>query len=275
MPKGVYARKQKQLERIREEYEKRNGERGTKQPTHQPLNHLSPGNGVEITTQYAQGTKRPASQLVSGYEGVNGGISDGQAIDREFYRRDGRDDEPDELTDRSLDSALSSHESGVGSVPPTPIKRPVKKKVPTVTPDKPERKQDKPERMKLVAQVMSTVEANANRERLYNTFVGAFAFIDESLQLLTGSTEKVEIWSSIDDADILVMVDRALMNAQKSVAVAQNIRKIIWLWDQVQIGTILMPRFIQTFQLLATKGFSIPGTRKAGGFYARQAQQSA
>lgn len=270
MPKGTYTRKTQQLKRIREEYEKSHGEPSSGgERTRQQVDHLSLRNSLETPVEYLEGAERAIGGPPLGYAGVDGGIRDGQAIDRELHRRHGFTREPDELTDRSNDSALPAYEGGLGAIPTAASvrKRPTKK-APSVTPDKPKKEDTTPTR--LVPQPMSSAEANTMRMKMYDTCVGVFQFMDDSLQMMVEGHEKVEIWSTIDDSDIFVIVDRLLTNAQKSAAVAVQVRRVIWLWEQARIGTILMPRAVQSFQLLQTKGWTLPGTRNAQGQYARQ-----
>jgi hypothetical protein len=275
MPKGVYQRKSSQkLTQIRERYDKKHGIEtdSTKQwgnservGTGEQIDNFSVGNSFETPIEYIEGTERTTSDVDYRHQSIAGRTTDRQGFDRELYRGNGFTDIKDEYSDRSINNIVSSDESRVGSKQTTALKK-IKKTIP-ITPDKPDKTEVKP--LKLITQPMSTIEANAMRQKLYQAFVGFFGFIDDFLKMIVDGHEKVEIWSTIEDVDIYVMVDRALINAQKSVVVAQNIRRAVWLWDQVQIGTILGPRFVESWQLLSTKGFSIPGTKRGSGFYGR------
>ena len=62
------------------------------------------------------------------------------------------------------------------------------------------------------------------------------------------------IWSSLEDDEIETLVDALLIIGTKQRHVALAIREVARAWKLVEVGLILMPRFLATMQFYAQNG---------------------
>lgn len=116
----------------------------------------------------------------------------------------------------------------------------------------------KEERPPSVKRPLTKSEAEELREVYTQALTGVFEFADKAITFTNGAHQEVEIWSTIDEHDIGIIVDVRLSAAQQSVSAARSVKRTIWAWRHAAIGMILGPRFIQTWQVYADSGFDMP-----------------
>lgn len=237
------------LERIRKEY---NRNHGIHQPDGATGYTSGARNSIETSVEYTEGDQSEYGDVVSGYTGTTAGIQNGQGINRNVHRGNGRDDLTDELADRGPDQDSKDTQGN--------NRRNAKSLVDAIlTP----RKKEKPEPVKTTASPMNATEAKSMREKFHQAFVGFFKAADEFIQLTTPGHPPVEIWSAIDDAEINIMVSAFLMRAQMNARVAEGIRQAVALYEQFAVGAIVLPAFLATWMHYEKYGFEIPSNSKA------------
>jgi hypothetical protein len=127
--------------------------------------------------------------------------------------------------------------------------------------DSSERKPSPFSPLKLEAQKkLSALEAGAMRETLYRAMKEIWRYADEGLSLTNKAGVKVgqdvpAIWRSIDREETLIIVDAMLRAAMANPYVAVAVRGITDAYKQLEIGIILVPRFLDTWRFYAQFGF--------------------
>lgn len=116
---------------------------------------------------------------------------------------------------------------------------------------------DGSEKKKPGRKVFSEREAEDIREPLINAMRDYFLYADELMFATLRTHPQVMIWRTIDDEDIeklaSVWLTRARINPQAAAHVAMIVDKHL----QIQVGMILVPRFIETFKMYVQYGVGI------------------
>lgn len=107
--------------------------------------------------------------------------------------------------------------------------------------------------------IMSASEAEELREDLEKALIEGFELVDKVVTGTLKNHPALEIWSDIDDGDIAFLADMRLRAAQRSEKAAIAVRYMVQLHEQVRLGSILVPRFIKTWQAYMEFGFEVPG----------------
>lgn len=105
---------------------------------------------------------------------------------------------------------------------------------------------------------MSAREAEELREVYTQALIGMFGFMDSGIKFTTGGHQEPDIWATIDDGDIKIIVDTRLSAAQHSARAAAGVRRTINWYQQVAIYMILGPRIWMTLEYYSKQGFDLP-----------------
>src|SRR2546430_2610834 len=101
---------------------------------------------------------------------------------------------------------------------------------------------------------LSEKEAQDIREPLKAASADYFVYADELIYATHKAHKQVNIWSSIDDEELDILVDVWIARAKKSVKSANHVAGIINRHNELKIGLILAPRFYQTFRVYVDGG---------------------
>jgi hypothetical protein len=177
--------------------------------------------------------------------GINGGPN----------REDGRADKPVNSSDGNINDNSESIETDSGRIK--------KKGVKVTTPPLPPFTKgglDKPQGAKIkLEDVMTKKEAGEQKERLDNALLVFFKNADKFIGFTTkGKTANdIFIWQSIQKDEIEVISTAMLENAQRSKVIATVTRNITRNYQKLQMGIILIPRFIMTVQNYIQNGIGL------------------
>ncbi len=87
-----------------------------------------------------------------------------------------------------------------------------------------------------------------------------FGYIDRGIWLYCMSEDQQPIWGNMSDAEVNVLAKLMLKQGQKNAEVAASVRILVDSDIYIQVGAILAPRAIQTYQML--KGSPRPRLRQ-------------
>lgn len=85
-----------------------------------------------------------------------------------------------------------------------------------------------------------------------------FDLMDDGIKFTSGGHQEPDIWKTIDDGDIKLLVDAKLARAQHSVRAATEVRRTLDWYQRIAEYTIIVPRVIQTVQYYSDHGFDMP-----------------
>lgn len=105
---------------------------------------------------------------------------------------------------------------------------------------------------------MSEKEAEEAKEIYFQALKAIFGFTDDLIRFTSGGHAEVEIWSTIDDDDVGVIVNTRLQAARVSARAANSVRRTIYAYQQIAIYIIVGPRVWQTLQHYSEFGLDIP-----------------
>lgn len=105
---------------------------------------------------------------------------------------------------------------------------------------------------------MSEKEAEEIRETYTQALIGIFGFSDDLIKATSGGHQDPEIWATIDDGDIQIIVDARLTAAQHSAKAAASVRRTIAWYQKAAVYVIIGPRMWQTLQFYSEHGFDLP-----------------
>jgi hypothetical protein len=117
-------------------------------------------------------------------------------------------------------------------------------------PKKPIQKNDEP--------LLSKKESNDMKTQLVEALTTAFQYMDKGISFTTKNKADVMIWSSIDKSEIEIIAVTLLEGGMRSKVVATAVRKVTRDFRKLQLGIILVPRFIMTFTNYMENGFALP-----------------
>lgn len=117
-------------------------------------------------------------------------------------------------------------------------------------------KDDKPPRKP--GKTLSEREADDLREEYTQARRAIFDMLDDCIKWTTPGHREPDIWKTIDDADLKILVDAKLARATHSVRAASEVRRTIDFYQRIAELTIIGPRFLQTLQLYQDLGFELP-----------------
>lgn len=108
--------------------------------------------------------------------------------------------------------------------------------------------------------VLTLLEAGSLRGTLVKALREVWRYADEGLSIsnqagVTVGRDVPPIWRSIDAEETGIIVDAMLKAAQKNPYVAVAVRGITEAYTQLEIGIILVPRFIETWKFYQQFGF--------------------
>lgn len=114
---------------------------------------------------------------------------------------------------------------------------------------------DKP---KSAGRPLSEKEAEELRETYTLALSSIFNFMDDGIRFTTGGHQEPDIWSSIDDDDLKIIVDARLRAATLSAKDAAKVKRTIRYWEKTATYVIVLPRVWQTLQFYSEHGLDIP-----------------
>jgi hypothetical protein len=106
--------------------------------------------------------------------------------------------------------------------------------------------------------MLSEREAEELREEYQQALIGMFGFMDDGIKFTTGGHQDPDIWNTIDDGDIKIIVDARLQAAQHSARAAASVRRTIAWYQKAAVYVIIGPRLWQTLQYYSEHGIDIP-----------------
>src|SRR6185437_6101890 len=101
---------------------------------------------------------------------------------------------------------------------------------------------------------MSEREAAEIREDYEQALLGIWGFLDDGLALVTRGHKQPDIWRTIDDGDLKLIVDQKLRQAQRSPKAAKQVYTTIDYFQRGAVYLIYGPRMWQSLQFLAEQG---------------------
>ena len=105
---------------------------------------------------------------------------------------------------------------------------------------------------------LSSKEAGEIRQPLIDAMGDYFHYADELMSGTSANGAEAEIWSSIDDEELGILVDAWLARAQKDPIAAHYAVQAVNSHYKLKIGMILAPRFYQTFRFYVDNGIRSP-----------------
>ena len=108
---------------------------------------------------------------------------------------------------------------------------------------------------------LTAAEAEELHDTYHQALAGLFEMSDQVIHWTAGgkdTREAVEIWSTIDDDDIDIIVEVRLQDARTSARAAAGVRRTIAAYRKIKIGGIVLPRAFQTIALYSEEGIDIP-----------------
>lgn len=103
-------------------------------------------------------------------------------------------------------------------------------------------------------EVLGEDEAAQLRPMLLEAVTKYTEWFDDFISNTNRARVSVEIWSTMPDDEIAVLVDASLSYARKHAAGAAAVRNIAVGWGYVKVGVILAPRFFATMHAYAQNG---------------------
>lgn len=106
--------------------------------------------------------------------------------------------------------------------------------------------------------MLSESEADDLREEYTQARRAMFDLLDDGIRWTTGGHQAPDIWATIDDGEISVIVEAKLAAAKHNERAAVEVRKTIEWYQKIAVYTIVVPRVIQTVQYYSDHGFDMP-----------------
>lgn len=220
--------------------------------------------GAQLGDSFASPVERDrrASDAPGDADNTDGG-SVGQAggrrgTDRVLHRRRTKPGGSGDQTDRSVDPAASGAEADRSGDARSVGQQILGSAAAAIKKTKENLAARKEERPPVVKRPLTPSEADELRPVYEQALSGIFDFSDKIIEATNGQHQPVEIWSTIDEADIKKLADARLALAQRSVRAAEGVRRTVWAWQHAATLAILGPRFLQTWQVYSMYGFDSP-----------------
>lgn len=105
---------------------------------------------------------------------------------------------------------------------------------------------------------LSQREADDLRAEYTQARRAVFDLLDDAIKWTTPGHREPNIWKTIDDADLKILVDAKLARATHSVRAASEVRRTIEFHQRVAELMIVGPRFFETVQVYQDLGFELP-----------------
>lgn len=105
---------------------------------------------------------------------------------------------------------------------------------------------------------MSDREAEELRETYTQALRALFDFADDTIKFTSGGHEDPEIWSTVDDDDLSLIVTARLNQAKHSAKVAASVHRTISLYQRAAVYIVVGPRCWQSLVWYADHGFDLP-----------------
>lgn len=105
---------------------------------------------------------------------------------------------------------------------------------------------------------MSDKEADELRVTYTQALRALFDFADDTIKFTSGGHEDPDIWKTIDDDDLTVMVTARLNQAKHSAKAAASVHRTIALYQRAAVYIIVGPRCWQTLVWYTDHGFDVP-----------------
>jgi hypothetical protein len=97
---------------------------------------------------------------------------------------------------------------------------------------------------------LSITEAKALEGPLLSALESDFYYLDQYIWYRTQDPTQAPIWSDMDNEDLQVLTSILLKRGQKSPATAATVRAIVNGSTYVDVGMLMVPRFMKTVQVL-------------------------
>lgn len=104
-------------------------------------------------------------------------------------------------------------------------------------------------------------EAGELRYTMYKALREIWRYADEGISLSNKAQAEAHIWRKIDQEETYVIVDALIKAGMANPYVAQAVRGVSEAYHHLEVGLILVPRFIETWKFYVQHGigFSVPG----------------
>lgn len=108
---------------------------------------------------------------------------------------------------------------------------------------------------------LSMKEAGELRYTMYKALREIWRYADEGISLSNKAQAEAHIWRKIDQEETYVIVDALIKAGMANPYVAQAVRGVSEAYHHLEVGLILVPRFIETWKFYVQHGigFSVPG----------------
>jgi hypothetical protein len=104
----------------------------------------------------------------------------------------------------------------------------------------------------------SEKEADAVRDQLHAAFLDYFELADKCMTATARGHAICIIWQSIDDEECRILVNWRLEKAKRDPVAAQQVLMIVHAHQNLKVGIILAPRFLESVQFyVGSGGFSL------------------
>lgn len=94
--------------------------------------------------------------------------------------------------------------------------------------------------------MLSAGEIGKLRAALSNLLRKAAELTDDAMTHTNRRHATAEIWSTLDDQEIAILVDFILERGETSIAAAQVARGLADLWDRAAVAAVLGPKLIMS-----------------------------
>lgn len=212
---------------------------------------------------YAGGIEYEARSASDPAGGNPRGTSGGQRTDRIGHRRQGKPDRADERANLVNDSPAHRNERdgagdlrGEGTIGDKLLKGAASFVEKTKENFQKQQQSDKPP--KKPGKTLSDREADDLYEEYFQARRAVFNMMDDVIKWTTPGHKEPDIWNTIDDADLKIMVNAKLARAKYSVRAASEVRRTIEFYQRIAELVIVGPRLLQTIQLYQDLGFELP-----------------
>lgn len=104
---------------------------------------------------------------------------------------------------------------------------------------------------------LNDTEAIKIRPKLIEFFKWSSDHLDEFIQATTKGHQSVEIWSTLEEEEIEILVDFLIQRGKTNPETAQLVRNMSVLMDRIKLAVIIVPRMYQTALTYINRGISI------------------
>lgn len=105
---------------------------------------------------------------------------------------------------------------------------------------------------------MSKAESTQSQDALIGTLTHIWELMDEWLTLTNRAGQEAFIWRKLDAVETAKIANVLLQSAVNNPVAAFAVRGIIELHKKFEVGLILLPEFLETYQFYMRYGFMMP-----------------